>query len=169
MMCRFIKLTPSTELTTCQELAKYTGLLEREPEDVLNSSGKQNGQKLSIRLLIILFQALSIWTFLYICKNFAMKRINEKKKLIFTDRCSSFKTMNCLKKNYTYPVCLLQFCRKDLPLGSRLRFPQRPWNLTSPCTLSLYTVSSTVDLLSTFMLRPLAESTNIHPLMLRTL
>lgn len=46
MMCCFIKLTPSTELTTCQELAKYTGLLEREPEDVLNSSGKQNGQKL---------------------------------------------------------------------------------------------------------------------------
>lgn len=83
MMCCFIKLTPSTELTTCQELAKYTGLLEREPEDVLNSSGKQNGQKLSIRLLIKLFQALSIWTFMHICKNVAMKRINEKKKTYF--------------------------------------------------------------------------------------
>lgn len=83
MMCCFIKLTPSTELTTCQELAKYTGLLEREPEDVLNSSGKQNGQKLSIRLLIKLFQALSIWTLMHICKNFAMKRINEKKKTFF--------------------------------------------------------------------------------------
>lgn len=91
MMCCFIKLTPSTELTTCQELAKYTGLLEREPEDVLNSSGKQNGQKLSIRLLIKLFQALSIWTFMHICKNFAMKRINEKKNLFSQSNAASLK------------------------------------------------------------------------------
>lgn len=167
-MCCFIKLTPSTELTTCQELAKYTGLLEREPEDVLNSSGKQNGQKLSIRLLIILFQALSIWTFMYICKKFCHEEDKWKKKPNSKDSFSSFKPINCLN-NYTYPVCLVKFCGEDLPLGSRLRFPQRPWNLTSPCTLSLYTVSSTVDLLSTFMLSPLAESTNIHPLMLRTL
>ena len=33
-----VRLTPSTELTTCQELAKYTALVDRDPDDVLNSS-----------------------------------------------------------------------------------------------------------------------------------
>lgn len=45
-----------------------------------------------------------------------MKRINEKKKFVFKDRCSSFKIMNCLN-NYIYFVCLVKLCGEDLLLG----------------------------------------------------
>lgn len=71
------KLTPSTELTTCHELAKYTALLERDPEEVLNSSVKKKRQKLVNTFAYHTVSSIINFTPLYKYANIAVNTVNE--------------------------------------------------------------------------------------------